>query len=121
MNSVKGKKSHKKDVAPTGNSAPTAADANKENKENHDDAPAPCQFDSTGYDREMVEMLQREILVTKPNVKWKDIAGLDDAKRLLEEAVVLPLLMPDYFQGIRRPWRGVVMYGPPGTGMLFVC
>jgi katanin p60 ATPase-containing subunit A1 len=28
-----------------------------------------------------------------------------DAKRLLEEAVVLPLWMPEYFQGIRRPWK----------------
>ena len=33
------------------------------------------------------------------------IAGLKDAKRLLEEAVVLPLYMPDYFTGIRRPWK----------------
>lgn len=42
--------------------------------------------------------------------------GLEEAKRLLEEAVVLPLWMPDYFKGIRRPWRGVLMFGPPGTG-----
>lgn len=34
-----------------------------------------------------------------------DIAGLTEAKRLLEEAVVLPLWMPDYFKGIRRPWK----------------
>ena len=34
-----------------------------------------------------------------------DIAGLSEAKKLLEEAVVLPLLMPDYFTGIRRPWK----------------
>ena len=34
-----------------------------------------------------------------------DIAGLSEAKRLLEEAVVLPLWMPDYFKGIRRPWK----------------
>lgn len=31
-------------------------------------------------------------------MRWSDIADLHDAKRLLEEAVVLPMLMPDYFK-----------------------
>ncbi|WMV17598.1 hypothetical protein MTR67_010983, partial [Solanum verrucosum] len=47
---------------------------------------------------------------------WDDVAGLNEAKKLLQEAVVLPLWMPKYFQGIRRPWKGVLMFGPPGTG-----
>lgn len=34
-----------------------------------------------------------------------DIADLEEAKRLLQEAVVLPLVVPDFFKGIRRPWK----------------
>jgi len=51
-----------------------------------------------------------------PQVPWESIAGLETAKSLLEEAVVLPLMMPGYFTGIRRAWKGVLMFGPPGTG-----
>lgn len=40
------------------------------------------------------------------SVTWDQIADLKDAKQLLQEAVVLPLWMPDYFKGIRRPWKG---------------
>lgn len=51
-----------------------------------------------------------------PSVRWDDIAELSEAKRLLNEAVVLPMLIPDFFTGLRRPWKGVLMFGPPGTG-----
>ncbi|KAH0716253.1 hypothetical protein KY284_009158 [Solanum tuberosum] len=69
-----------------------------------------------GSHPELAARLQKEILDTNPGVKWDDVAGLSEAKRILQETVVLPLLMPEYFQGIRRPWRGVLMFGPPGTG-----
>ncbi|KAF5206846.1 Atp-dependent zinc metalloprotease ftsh [Thalictrum thalictroides] len=69
-----------------------------------------------GPDPDLAAMLERDVLETSPGVRWDDVAGLSEAKRLLEEAVVLPLLMPEYFQGIRRPWKGVLMFGPPGTG-----
>ncbi|XP_021906386.1 katanin p60 ATPase-containing subunit A1 isoform X3 [Carica papaya] len=69
-----------------------------------------------GPDPDLAAMLERDVLETSPGVRWDDVAGLSEAKRLLEEAVVLPLWMPEYFQGIRRPWKGVLMFGPPGTG-----
>ena len=51
-----------------------------------------------------------------PSRRWSDIAGLAEAKRVLEEATVLPMIMPEFFTGIRRPVKGVMMFGPPGTG-----
>ncbi|XP_019232270.1 PREDICTED: katanin p60 ATPase-containing subunit A1-like isoform X2 [Nicotiana attenuata] len=69
-----------------------------------------------GPDSQLAATLENEILDTNPRVRWDDVAGLNEAKRLLQEAVVLPLWMPQYFEGIRRPWRGVLMFGPPGTG-----
>ncbi|KAL0910078.1 hypothetical protein M5K25_021013 [Dendrobium thyrsiflorum] len=69
-----------------------------------------------GPDPDLAAMLERDVLETSPGIRWDDVAGLSEAKRLLEEAVVLPLWMPEYFQGIRRPWKGVLMFGPPGTG-----
>lgn len=70
----------------------------------------------SGPDAELISMLEKEVLDKNPKVSFEDIAELDMAKNTLQEAVILPLLMPDYFKGIRRPWKGVLMYGPPGTG-----
>lgn len=61
-------------------------------------------------------MLERDVICNDLNVKLEDIADLDVAKNLLQEAVLLPLMIPDFFKGIRRPWKGVLMFGPPGTG-----
>uniref|UniRef100_A0A671UUQ0 Katanin p60 subunit A-like 1 n=1 Tax=Sparus aurata TaxID=8175 RepID=A0A671UUQ0_SPAAU len=63
------------------------------------------KFDSTGYDSDLVDSLERDIVSRNPNVHWEDIADLEDAKKLLREAVVLPMWMPDFFKGIRRPWK----------------
>ncbi|XP_039288932.1 katanin p60 ATPase-containing subunit A1 isoform X2 [Nilaparvata lugens] len=70
----------------------------------------------TGYEPHLVEILERDILQRNPDVQWDRVAGLEEAKTVLQEAMVLPMLMPDYFKGIRRPWKGVLMVGPPGTG-----
>ena len=72
--------------------------------------------EGNGPDTELIEMVEREVVDMNPNVSFDDIAELETAKRALIEAVVLPLLMPDFFVGLRRPWKGVLLYGPPGTG-----
>ena len=69
-----------------------------------------------GPDSDLIRMLERDVVEKNPNVNFEDIADLGEAKKLLQEAVLLPLLMPEYFKGIRRPWKGVLLFGPPGTG-----
>jgi len=59
----------------------------------------------------------REVLIEVPRVKWKDIGGLDDVKKVLKEMVEWPLKYPDAFKrmGI-KPAKGILLYGPPGCG-----
>ena len=61
-----------------------------------------------------------EILVTDEKVYWDDIAGLRNAKNSLKEAVVYPFLRPDLFKGLREPVRGMLLFGPPGTGKTMI-
>jgi vacuolar protein-sorting-associated protein 4 len=60
--------------------------------------------------------LSSAIISEKPNVKWDDVAGLEMAKEALKEAVILPVRFPQFFTGQRKPWKGILLYGPPGTG-----
>jgi vacuolar protein-sorting-associated protein 4 len=53
-------------------------------------------------------------------VKFSDVAGLNAAKHLLNEAVIMPLRLPELYVGPTRPWAGILLYGPPGTGKSFL-
>ncbi|NJF25681.1 26S protease regulatory subunit [Thermococcus sp. Bubb.Bath] len=55
----------------------------------------------------------RNNLIGKSKVKWNDIGGLDEVKRLMMETVVISALQrPESIQ----PWKGILLFGPPGTG-----
>jgi vacuolar protein-sorting-associated protein 4 len=57
------------------------------------------------------EALQGAIVSEKPNVKWEDVAGLKIAKQTLKEAIIFPTKFPDIFVGLRKPWKGILLYG----------
>jgi len=60
------------------------------------------------------EMIDALIVSQKPEIAWDDIGGLDDAKKDIREAIILPFIQakPQY---IRAP-RTILLYGPPGSG-----
>jgi hypothetical protein len=55
-------------------------------------------FNPAGYEAHLVETIERDILQRNPDVTWTKVAGLHEAKAILQEAVVLPMLMPDFFK-----------------------
>ena len=69
-----------------------------------------------GPDAHLIQMLEREVIDRNPNISFDDIAALEDAKDIIQESVLLPLMLPSYFVGIRKPRKGVLLFGPPGTG-----
>ncbi|XP_047338113.1 spastin-like isoform X2 [Impatiens glandulifera] len=71
---------------------------------------------ATESDTKLVEMISSVIVDRSPLVKWEDIAGLEKAKQALLEMVILPTKRSDLFTGLRKPARGLLLFGPPGTG-----
>ena len=61
-----------------------------------------------------------EIVDSKPGVKFSDVVGLDGAKQILKEIIIIPNLRPDLFTGLRSPPRGLLLFGPPGTGKTMI-
>jgi SpoVK/Ycf46/Vps4 family AAA+-type ATPase len=69
-----------------------------------------------GVDQGASEQILNEVIIHGDEVHWGDIAGLEIAKAALKETVVYPFLRPDLFRGLREPARGMLLFGPPGTG-----
>ncbi|MBI2917809.1 MAG: AAA family ATPase [Chloroflexi bacterium] len=59
----------------------------------------------------------RETMVVVSDTTWDDLGGLREAKERLREVVEQPLKQPEVFSTMKiKPPRGVLLYGPSGTG-----
>ena len=68
-------------------------------------------------DKDLKNQLRLSTLIRKSGKSktFDDVAGMDEAKGLLREAVIYPRLMPNFYKSF-QPWKGILMFGPPGTG-----
>jgi katanin p60 ATPase-containing subunit A1 len=99
-----------------GTSAAKQPEKAPETPEFKDPMPIPLDAFQDQELRELAIAISRDILTRNPRVGWNDIVGLEGAKNLLQESVLLPLQYPDIFTGIRESWKGILLFGPPGTG-----
>ncbi|MCZ7358356.1 MAG: SUMF1/EgtB/PvdO family nonheme iron enzyme [Candidatus Methanoperedens sp.] len=52
-----------------------------------------------------------KVMITSTKVTWEDIAGIDNAKKAINESVTFSKI-----KGRPDPWKGILLFGPPGTG-----
>lgn len=65
--------------------------------------------------RDLAAAISQDICSSSPGVAWGDVAGLEGAKHLLRETLVMPLQFPDIFTGILAPWKVFLTALPTGT------
>ena len=56
-------------------------------------------------------------MVERPDIDYESVAGLEEQKQYVREAIELPLNAPELFEKVGvEPPKGILLVGPPGCG-----
>ena len=79
--------------------------------------PAEPQTTRVSDEEKTREKVKELVLVEKPKLRFEDIAGLNEVKERIKEAIVYPFTYPEDYKyfGV-NPGGGILLYGPPGCG-----
>ena len=71
--------------------------------------------------KEIIPTAMREFYVEVSRIKWEDVGGLHNVKRILHDNLIMSIKEPDNFSrmGVRAP-RGALLFGPPGCGKTLI-
>uniref|UniRef100_A0A0E0BZA3 AAA+ ATPase domain-containing protein n=1 Tax=Oryza meridionalis TaxID=40149 RepID=A0A0E0BZA3_9ORYZ len=106
-------------VPPTAAAAPPVESKTEPEKFEKKDNPSPAaKAPEMPPDNEFEKRIRPEVIpANEIGVTFDDIGALSDIKESLQELVMLPLRRPDLFKGgLLKPCRGILLFGPPGTG-----
>ncbi|MFW9849153.1 MAG: AAA family ATPase [Candidatus Thorarchaeota archaeon] len=85
------------------------------------DKAAEAIADEDEDSKKLREMIADTIITERPNVKMSEVAGLEEAKQAINDAILAPMKHPELFKGkARQPWRGILFYGPAGCGKTLI-
>lgn len=94
----------------TGLPEPRESKRGKETTATREQAPDASDPDLTKWRSENV-----------PELRFEDVAGLEDVKRAVTDRIILPRKYPDVYKRFRKkPGGGILMYGAPGTGKTYI-
>ncbi|KAI7740178.1 hypothetical protein M8C21_013483 [Ambrosia artemisiifolia] len=114
-----GTKSETKPETKTETAAPSEAEASAPKNADNVAPPAPLPEKAPEEpDNEFEKRIRPEVIPAhEVGVTFADIGALSEIKDSLQELVMLPLRRPDLFVGgLLKPCRGILLFGPPGTG-----
>lgn len=87
-------------------------------KDKEDDYELPEEL--AMFDKALVQKVEMEVLDNGQKVTFEDIAGLEFAKKCVQELICWPIVRPDLFNGLRALPKGILLFGPPGTGKTLI-
>lgn len=60
-------------------------------------------------------------MLTKPDLRFKDVGGMDKIKKEIEMKIIHPLNHSDLYKAYgKKAGGGILLYGPPGCGKTFI-
>lgn len=75
------------------------------------------QFDDENDDSEN----DNNYLISKPNINFDHVGGMDDVKKEIELKIIHPLNFPDLYKAYgKKAGGGILLYGPPGFGKTYI-
>jgi len=75
------------------------------------------QFDDENDDSEN----DNNFLISKPNINFDHVGGMDDVKKEIELKIIHPLNFPDLYKAYgKKAGGGILLYGPPGCGKTYI-
>lgn len=98
------------------NNNPTARSATNQDQMSTELLEICADERAKNLDSNIIEKILNEIIDKKSEMSWDEIGGLGKIKDELEEIVILPMKRPDIFVDLLSPCKGLLLFGPPGTG-----